>query len=297
VPSIPGRNDPCPCGSGRKFKRCCLDSERRPGAASADADPGGLTLLVPTPGGTLVTRIPAASPLNEDADQGEAAEAATRDAVAVWGLPDFVYRPTMRKLGSGTRELGDAVIVVGDQALLVQVKRRAGALGSPDRERNWLTKKADEAYRQAKGTIRQLRLHSAAFVNARGRTLAIDGNALGWMSIVVLDHADVPEGVHPETPKDTVVLLRCDWEWLFEHLKSTHLVTEYLRRVAGEAIELGTEPARYFDLARADAEAAPEVLPGWLLGPDGVRSRHRSFRCWRSETTPSNATGTCCFGP
>lgn len=20
-----GRNDPCPCGSGRKFKRCCLD--------------------------------------------------------------------------------------------------------------------------------------------------------------------------------------------------------------------------------------------------------------------------------
>jgi uncharacterized protein YecA (UPF0149 family) len=19
-----GRNDPCPCGSGRKFKRCCL---------------------------------------------------------------------------------------------------------------------------------------------------------------------------------------------------------------------------------------------------------------------------------
>lgn len=23
----PGRNDPCPCGSGRKYKRCCLDSE------------------------------------------------------------------------------------------------------------------------------------------------------------------------------------------------------------------------------------------------------------------------------
>ena len=22
----PGRNDPCPCGSGRKFKRCCLGS-------------------------------------------------------------------------------------------------------------------------------------------------------------------------------------------------------------------------------------------------------------------------------
>jgi uncharacterized protein YecA (UPF0149 family) len=22
--SNPGRNDPCPCGSGRKFKRCCM---------------------------------------------------------------------------------------------------------------------------------------------------------------------------------------------------------------------------------------------------------------------------------
>jgi hypothetical protein len=22
----PGRNDPCPCGSGKKFKRCCIDS-------------------------------------------------------------------------------------------------------------------------------------------------------------------------------------------------------------------------------------------------------------------------------
>ena len=25
-PNRPGRNDPCPCGSGRKYKRCCLAS-------------------------------------------------------------------------------------------------------------------------------------------------------------------------------------------------------------------------------------------------------------------------------
>jgi hypothetical protein len=24
----PGRNDPCPCGSGKKFKRCCLDAKQ-----------------------------------------------------------------------------------------------------------------------------------------------------------------------------------------------------------------------------------------------------------------------------
>lgn len=22
--AVPGRNDPCPCGSGKKFKKCCL---------------------------------------------------------------------------------------------------------------------------------------------------------------------------------------------------------------------------------------------------------------------------------
>jgi len=24
APSTPGRNDPCPCGSGSKWKRCCM---------------------------------------------------------------------------------------------------------------------------------------------------------------------------------------------------------------------------------------------------------------------------------
>jgi len=25
-----GRNELCPCGSGKKFKKCCLDLQRRP---------------------------------------------------------------------------------------------------------------------------------------------------------------------------------------------------------------------------------------------------------------------------
>ncbi len=24
-----GRNDPCPCGSGKKYKRCCLEKDAR----------------------------------------------------------------------------------------------------------------------------------------------------------------------------------------------------------------------------------------------------------------------------
>ena len=29
-----GRNDPCPCGSGKKYKQCCLTAPARPSAAS-----------------------------------------------------------------------------------------------------------------------------------------------------------------------------------------------------------------------------------------------------------------------
>ena len=35
----PGRNDPCPCGSGRKYKHCCLNKtdEAKPGAGPAES--------------------------------------------------------------------------------------------------------------------------------------------------------------------------------------------------------------------------------------------------------------------
>jgi len=34
-----GRNDPCHCGSGKKYKRCCLEEDRRAAASSSPADP------------------------------------------------------------------------------------------------------------------------------------------------------------------------------------------------------------------------------------------------------------------
>lgn len=41
VPKV-GRNDPCPCGSGQKYKRCCLkarqDARRRLETRSYDDD-------------------------------------------------------------------------------------------------------------------------------------------------------------------------------------------------------------------------------------------------------------------
>ena len=56
------------------------------------------------------------------------------------------------------------------------------------------------------------------------------------------------------------MLLRRDWEFLFDQLKSTHAVAAYLRRVAGEDMELGAEPVRYHQLATLDSQAGPGGL-------------------------------------
>jgi SEC-C motif len=36
-----GRNDPCPCGSGKKFKKCCLNSQglNKPSSGLHQVDP------------------------------------------------------------------------------------------------------------------------------------------------------------------------------------------------------------------------------------------------------------------
>ena len=33
----PGRNDPCPCGSGKKYKRCCLEKDQQAESAALAA--------------------------------------------------------------------------------------------------------------------------------------------------------------------------------------------------------------------------------------------------------------------
>lgn len=33
-----GRNDPCPCGSGKKYKKCCIDRENTLDDAFSDND-------------------------------------------------------------------------------------------------------------------------------------------------------------------------------------------------------------------------------------------------------------------
>jgi hypothetical protein len=269
-----GRNDPCPCGSGKKFKRCCLDA---PAITRRDTPPDvfDIEIIVDTPRGPMLRRVPAASPLRTDIQQGTAAEGATHEAAAVWGLPDFVFRAELARTGSGVRELGDGLVLTRRYALSVQVKSREGSLGSEEKERRWIVKKAAEAIRQADGTVRQLRLRSTQLTNLRGYAIDIDATSYSWVNVVVIDHPSPPEETTLEVDTarhPAVVLLRRDWEFLFEQLKSTTSVAQYLERVAGEPSELGFEAVRYYDLAQADAEAPPDAFAPELVAGGEVIS-------------------------
>jgi hypothetical protein len=263
-----GRNDPCPCGSGMKFKRCCMGREAEPSAASE------VTLFVDTKAGVMVRTVPAASPLRSDTARGYAAEDATREAASIWGLPDFVYHPEVSRVGSGSREIGDCLLIVGDLAASVQVKSREAVTSDPDRERSWVEKKVSEALSQANGTIRRLQREPVHLTNVRGRTIEVDGDQMRWVSVAVIDHPDPPEpsGESKESRESrspAVVVDRRDWEFLFGQLKSVHAVVEYLHRVADTPGELGNESVRYYQLAQADEAATPGEVDPALLAAGG----------------------------
>jgi hypothetical protein len=273
----PGRNDRCHCGSGKKYKHCCVDSANglaQPSASRESETSGYLSVLVETRAGVFRRRVPPASPLRQDIVQGRAAEQATHDSAALWGLPDFVYRAELRKLGSGSRELGDGILIVGDLGIVIQVKSREALSSDAEKERSWIEKQSRKALEQAAGTLRQLHREAARMTNARGRTLRIDGNDLRWLVCVVIDHPGAPAGIQlpvGDLAHPAVIMLRRDWEFLFDQLKSTHAVGAYLERVAGESLELGREPARYYECAAADEAAPPGDIDPALLGPDGNR--------------------------
>lgn len=235
-------------------------------AGAPELPPGFTQLLIETENGVAVRNIPPAMPLRLRESHGKEAEDATHSAAALWGLHDFVFKPSIRRTSSGVRELGDGLFLVGAVGIVAQVKSRASLSGEVAREVKWLEKNIQKATRQGLGTIRQLRRAPAELTNMRGRTIEVNGNDFDWLIAVVIDHDEVPEEFVPEAPDNAVVLLRRDWEFLFEQLKSTHAVGRYLKRVAGEASALGSEPSRYYEFAVADLRAEPTPLkPGFQL--------------------------------
>jgi hypothetical protein len=258
-----GRNAACPCGSGKKYKKCCEAEpvrEARFAVVSGGGPEATTDLLIETEDGVAVRRIPPAMPLLTGGNQGKEAEDATHGAASTWGLADFVFPPSVRRRASGVRELGDGLIVVGDLGIVLQVKSRECAGGDPERERRWINKQVRRAQAQGMGTIRELHRGVSRLTNLRGRSLELDASSREWLVAVVIDHPDPPIDVTPEVSARSIVLLRRDWDFLFDQLKSTQGVARYMRRVAGESLALGDEPVRYYDLALADESAEPSPL-------------------------------------
>lgn len=70
-----------------------------------EGDATSLTLVVDTPNGLHLRRIPPALPLPTHLDHGTAAEEAAQMAAATWGMPDFVFQQAEHAAkGSGRRE-------------------------------------------------------------------------------------------------------------------------------------------------------------------------------------------------
>ncbi|GAB3555734.1 hypothetical protein GCM10027404_33020 [Arthrobacter tumbae] len=165
-------------------------------------------------------------------------------------------KPQVERKGSGVREVGDGLLVAGEVGAIVQVKGRSADLSTADKEARWIDKNAAKATKQVQGTYRRLQQSAINLENGRGRLLCIDGRAVQWVGVVVIDHPKIPEQ-HPlgvtEGSLPTIVLTRRDWEFLFEQLKTTSAVIRYLIRVETSTEYLGEEPYRYFDLASLDA--------------------------------------------
>jgi hypothetical protein len=78
-----------------------------------DRETPSMTLVIETASGVYLRTILPAALLPEGIPVGDAAEDATKDAAARWGLPDFVFNSTQKARGSATREIGDAIVVAG----------------------------------------------------------------------------------------------------------------------------------------------------------------------------------------
>ncbi len=233
-----------------------------------------LVFLLMTPDGIFERRIQPATALNPNVVSGTAAEMATHNAAATWGLPDFVLLPKADHMGSRNREISDGLIVAGDRGIVLQVKNRAASSNDVDKETSWIDKKVAQAARQVHGTVRRLCAGAVEMTNGRDRLVQIRGSAIDWVGVVIVDHPDPPTESalqdHSRGAIPVVTLLRRDWEFLFDQLRSTRQVVDYLHRVGGPCPTLGGEPERYFELARADLEAEPDP-------PDpGLAGEHRS---------------------
>ena len=228
-------------------------------------------MLVQRPDGIYGRVIPQAAPLDDSIARGEAAERASRGSAARWGLPDFVLAPKTVQRGSATREVGDGTIVCGDSGIAVQVKARTNATENPARERSWIGKKVAEGARQAAGSVRTVQRSPLDHPNARGRSITVDGSSINWIGLVIIDHDNPPDALTygaDATRLPYVAVLRREWDFLFDQLRSTTAVVAYLHRIAPDRVAPGAHVANYFERALADERAPADLVSSRI--PDSL---------------------------
>ncbi|WP_168991304.1 hypothetical protein [Mycobacterium attenuatum] len=236
-------------------------------------------MLVQRPDGIYGRIVPMAKPLDQQLERGTAAEDASRDSASRWGLSDFVFHPETVQRDNAVREVGDGTIVCGDRGLAVQVKARTEPTDHADRERAWMSKKAKEGARQAGGSVRTVQRAPISHVNARGRSI-INGNIIEWVGVVIMDHDNPPDTVSAYEQSVTipyVVVLRREWDFFFDQLRSTTAVVDYLHRIVGDHIAPGEHVATYYELALADEQTPPDLAGSRIpasLGDPALRTSH-----------------------
>lgn len=215
------------------------------------------TLLLLTENGLIKRKIPQASPLRDFGEKGLANEAAIHGAAATWGSSDFLFFPTSERKGEALREIGDGLLVIGNKGVVIQAKARDSNSDTEEKAKSWVNKQVRRASAQVDGTVRRLRAQKTKLQNGRGRPLLLDSPSIDWVGVVIIEHSNVPNRFALDSHKSqtpTVPLVRRDWEFLFNQLRSTYAVINYLHRVAGTSNTIGSEYLRYFELALADSE-------------------------------------------
>jgi hypothetical protein len=211
------------------------------------------------------------APRRTSESPGADAERRAREIAALFGVPDFVYRPLLERKGSTNREISDGMVICGEDGLIMQVKaREAPGRDTPERAERWIRKSAQAARRQAEGTRRRLaQSRSVTFTSLRGYTRTL-GAIEGWSAVVVIDHPSAPPQIQLPQSADTLWIAIGDWHELHDRLRSTAAVIAYVKRALESGLHppLGGEAGRYLALARADAAAngGPSSVPMLPIG-------------------------------
>jgi hypothetical protein len=146
------------------------------------------------------------------------------------------------------REVGDRLIWVGTQVVILQVKTRSSPSDSEERARAWLDKHIPTANRQINGTYRTLKFPPTDIVlrSDRGVEVPWDPNAAtSYCGVIVVDY-DRPINYEPQLDQlkiPTVAMVADDWELITSTLISTASLANYimLRATVGVTISLGHE--------------------------------------------------------